>query len=97
MYDIDDIARQILSWKTLYLMKKDPHFKGIFADFNKYTFKCNNTGLFTYYSDPPEYSRIRIIFDGFDWTLDSIKQQISLKIKEYKINERKKSMNKDFV
>lgn len=97
MYDIDDIARRMLSWKTLYEMKKDPHFKGIFADLNKYTFKCHNTGVFTYFSDPPEYSSIRITLDGFDWTLDSIKQQISLKIKEYKINERKKSMNKDFV
>lgn len=97
MYDIDDIARRMLSWKTLYLMMKDPHFKGIFADFNKYTFKCDNTGVFTYYSDPPGYQCIRIILDGFDWTLDSIKQEVSLKIKEYKINERKKSMNKDFA
>lgn len=97
MYDIDDIARRMLCWKALYSLKKDPHFKGIFADFNRYTFRCDNTGIFTDYSDPPEHSSIRLTLDGFDWNFDSIKQQISLKIKEYKINERKRSMNKDFA
>ena len=98
MYNIDDVARRMISWKNLYELTKNHHrYKGIFAEFNRYTFECDNTGVFTNPLDLPEYSRIRITIDGFDWTLDSIKQQISLKLKEYKINERKKSMNKDFV
>lgn len=96
MHDIDDVARRMLCWKTLYLMKKAPQFKGIFADFNKYTFRCDNTGIFADFTDPPEQQYIRITLDGFDWTLDSIKQEVSLKIKEYTIKIRKDQLNEDF-
>lgn len=100
MYDIDDIARRMLSWKTLYLMKKDPHFKCIFADFNKDTFECKNTGI--YRKDNMDLNhmdcrtRFRIYCEGFYWNEYNLRLEMIKKLKEYTIKMRKDQLNEDF-
>ena len=99
-HNMSKIINRMLYWvdwhesKSIDAKKNDV---GIFADFNKYTFECQNTGIYRKDNmNPAVCNRFRIYCEGFYWNGDNLRLEMIKKLKEYTIKMRKDQLNEDF-
>lgn len=101
--NMSKIIKRMLYWVDWYESKSTDTRKddvGIFADFNKDTFECKNTGI--YRKDNMDLNptdcrtRFRIYCEGFYWNGDNLRLEMIKKLKEYTIKMRKDQLNEDF-
>lgn len=102
-HNMSKIIKRMLYWVNWYDSKSIEARKndeGIFADFDKHTFVCKNTGLYRkdnrdLYSEDWR-NRFRIHCKGFHWNKDNLRLELIKKLKEYTIKIRKDLLNEDF-
>lgn len=102
-HDISKIIRRMLYWVDWYDSKSTEARKDdvcIFAEFNKYTFECKNTGIYRKYDmdlNPTNWkNRFRICCEGFHWNEYNLRLEMIKKLKEYTIKMKKDKLNEDF-
>lgn len=101
-HQMSKTIKRMLYWVDWYNSKSTETRKfdvGIFADFDKITFECKNTGIYRKDNMYPEVKwqhRFRIHCEGFVWDEDSLLLDIREKLKKSEIELRKEEINKDF-
>ena len=100
-YFVDDIVRRVNGWRLSY-DKKNPLIKrnllGMFAIVSTNTAHCRNTGIY----EPGDLrglaypSEFLIIYPGFNWTEETIRQHTLDKLKNLQLELKEKAIKEDF-
>lgn len=100
-YFVDDIVRRVNGWRLSY-DKKNTNIKrnllGMFATVSTNAAHCRNTGIY----EPGDLRglafkwEVLIVYPGFNWTEETIRQHTLDKLKGLQLEVKEKSIVEDF-
>jgi hypothetical protein len=95
---VDDIVKRVYSWHDCHNKTIEPKEEGFFAVISTYMPLCRNTGIYSegILSRLCRDEEILILYPGFSWTEETIRQHTVKYLKELQIKAKEKFLKEDF-
>lgn len=95
---VEDIVKRVYGWHDCYDKAEGTERKGLFAVVSTFMPYCRNTGIYT----EKDLSRlcgeneILLLYPGFSWTEETIRQHTVKLLKEVQIKAKENFLKEDF-
>lgn len=97
---VDDIVKRVYGWQDWHFSKSKERQKnqlGLFATVSTYMPHCRNTGIYEKEdSTLHATSEIVMLYPGFNWTEETVRQRTVEYLKELQAKVKEDSLKEDF-